>query len=132
MSGVEVTGRRIVLTGLRVEAWVGWTEPERAVPQLVVLDLELSLAVRPGEDAGTLGDELTGTVDYADLAGRVAAVVVAAPRRLIETVAAEVLAEILSDRRVDAATVTVHKPHAPMPVAVDDVAVVVEGRSGPG
>lgn len=132
MTGIEVVGRRIVLTGLRVHTRVGWTEDERAVAQLLLIDLELSLSVRPGDHPGALGDELAATVDYADLAGRVAAVVAAAPRRLIETVAADVLAETLRDRRVDAATVTVHKPDAPLPVAVDDVAVVVSGRSRHG
>lgn len=132
MTGVEVVGRRIVLTGLRVHTRVGWTEDERAVAQLLLIDLELSLGVLTGDHPGALGDELAATVDYADLAGRVAAVVAAAPRRLIETVAADVLAETLRDRRVDAATVTVHKPDAPLPVAVDDVAVVVSGRSRHG
>lgn len=132
MTGVEVVGRRIVLTGLRVHTRVGWTDGERAEPQLLVIDVELSLEAGPGAGPEVPGDELSGTVDYADLAERVAAVVSATPRRLIETVAADVLAETLRDRRVDAATVTVHKPDAPLPVALDDVAVVVSGRSRPG
>ncbi len=144
---------RIVLRGVHVHARVGWGAEERRTPQLLLVDLDLDLSaedlsagdvtagdltagdlVFPGAEAGRspVGspgddaerDDLADTVDYAELAGRVAATVSASGRRLLETVASDVLTEVLRDRRVDAATVTVHKPRAPLPVAVDDVAVV--------
>lgn len=119
---------RIILTGLRVQTRVGWTESERATPQLVLVDIDLTL------DAATAGstDDLADTVDYSSLARRVADLVSGTPRRLLETVAADVAADVLRHARVDAATVTVHKPRAPLPVAVDDVAVAVtrHRRSG--
>jgi len=136
-------GIRIVLRGVHVHARVGWGAEERRTPQLLLIDLDLALdlaltaggltagdlmAAGPGP-VGSAGDDaerddLADTVDYAELAGRVAATVSASGRRLLETVASDVLTEVLRDRRVHAATVTVHKPRAPLPVAVDDVAVV--------
>lgn len=118
---------RIVLRGLRVSTRVGWGEDERLVPQLLVLDLELEL----DGDPGAALEDLASTVDYAELAGRVAALVAGRTRRLLETVAGDVLTEVMHDGRVDAATVTVHKPAAPLPVDVDDVAVVRTRRRSP-
>lgn len=130
---------RILLTGLRVEARIGWTAQERATPQPLVLDLDLTLVDdRANVDGLNIdglntddleADDLKSTVDYAVLAGTVADLVAGSSRRLLEALAGDVLAEVLRDRRVDAATVTVHKPGAPLSVRVDDVAVVV---SGPG
>lgn len=61
--------------------------------------------------AGTT-DELSETVDYDILAQRVHERVAAASPKLIETVA-EVAAKVcLEHRRVLAAEITVHKPHA--------------------
>ncbi len=118
---------RIVLRGVRVSTRVGWGEEERQVPQLLVLDLELELT--PGPAAAP--EDLASTVDYAELAGRVAGLVAGRVRRLLETVAGDVLTEVMRDGRVDAATVTVHKPAAPLPVDVDDVAVVRTRRRSP-
>jgi len=141
---------RIVLRGVHVHARVGWGAEERRTPQLLLVDLDLALtagnltagnpvAAGAGPGRGPVGsagddaerDDLADTVDYAELAGRVAATVSASGRRLLETIASDVLTEVLRDRRVDAATVTVHKPRAPLPVAVDDVAVVRTRRRAP-
>ena len=46
--------------------------------------------------------------------------------QLVESVAADVAAAVLAhDRRIAAVEVTVHKPHAPVTVDLDDVAVTV-------
>jgi dihydroneopterin aldolase len=52
------------------------------------------------------------------------------PVNLLETLAVRLADVCLADRRVAAATVTVHKPQAPIPLPFDDVAVIVRrGRS---
>jgi dihydroneopterin aldolase len=49
---------------------------------------------------------------------------------LIETLVERLAAECLTDPRVSAATVTVHKPQAPIPLNFLDVSVTVRrGRS---
>jgi dihydroneopterin aldolase len=64
-------------------------------------------------------------VDYADVAERLAAIIGGEPVDLIETLASRLAEECLRDERVDAVTVTVHKPSAPVPVPVDEVAVTI-------
>jgi len=74
------------------------------------------------------GDDLADTVDYGGLGAAVVGVVEGEPVRLIETLADRIAQRCLSDARVEAATVTVHKPQAPMPVAFEDVSVTVTRR----
>ena len=71
------------------------------------------------------GDDLTKTVNYAELAQLAYDVAAGTPRQLIETVATEI-ADTAMDRfdALHAIEVTVHKPHAPIPLVFDDVAVV--------
>jgi dihydroneopterin aldolase len=126
-GGVEPPGDRIVLRGLRVRGHHGVFEHERRAGQDFVVDLVVWLDL--AEAAGS--DDLVDTLHYGDLAQRVAAVVAGPPANLIEVVAGRVADEVLSDRRVQAVEVTVHKPQAPIPLEFADVAVVVH-RARPG
>jgi dihydroneopterin aldolase len=111
----------ITLSGLRVRGFHGVFDHERRDGQDFVLDavLEVSTAAAAGSD------DLADTVDYGDLAQRLAAVVGGEPVNLIETLVARLVDECLRDARVAAATVTVHKPQAPIPLAFADVSVTV-------
>jgi 7,8-dihydroneopterin aldolase/epimerase/oxygenase len=117
---------RIELRGLRVRGHHGVFDHERRDGQDFVLDLVL------WTDLTTAGrsDDLSDTVDYGALAQAAAAVVEGPPRSLIEAVAADVAAVVLSDPRVAAVEVTLHKPQAPIERPFDDVAVRVT-RSRP-
>lgn len=112
---------RIVLTGLTARGHHGVYDFERADGQDFVVDatLELDLA------AAATSDDVRDTVHYGELAGRLVAVVTGEPVNLIETLAARLADECLADTRVRAATVTVHKPQAPIPHAFQDVAVTI-------
>jgi len=57
------------------------------------------------------------------LAGRLVKVITGEPVDLIETLADRLVDVCLDDERVQTATVTVHKPHAPIPHEFADVAV---------
>ena len=59
-------------------------------------------------------DDVTETVHYGELADRVVAIVGGPPVALIETLADRLVTACLDDVRVAAATVTVHKPQAPI------------------
>ena len=75
-------------------------------------------------------DELSATLDYGALAQRAAQIVGGQPCDLIETVAGRIATEVLTDQRVEAVEVTVHKPHAPLSQPFTDVSVtLVRGRS---
>jgi 7,8-dihydroneopterin aldolase/epimerase/oxygenase len=96
-------------------------EHERRDGQEFVVDAVLDFDTA----AAAASDELGDTVDYGDLAQRLAAVVAGEAVNLLEALAARLADECLTDVRVAAATVTVHKPQAPIPLSFADVAVTV-------
>ena len=114
---------RITLTGLRVRGTHGVFDHEKRDGQDFLVDVTVWLDV-PGTD------KLADTVDYGALAHDAAAIVAGPPRRLIEAVATEVAGRVLTDPRVAAVEVTLHKPQAPITLPFDDVAVVVRRARG--
>lgn len=111
----------IRLTGLRVRGRHGVYDFERANGQDFVVDVALEL------DLTTAGrsDEVTDTVHYGELADALVAIVGGEPVNLLETLAQRLVEACLADVRVAAATVTVHKPQAPIPHAFADVSVTL-------
>jgi dihydroneopterin aldolase len=112
-------GDRITLTGLRVPGRHGVYEHERAQGQEFVVDVAVWLDLGPAATT----DQLSATLDYGALAQRAAQIVGGDPCNLIETLAARIATEVLTDPRVHAVEVTVHKPQAPLPLAFTDVSV---------
>jgi dihydroneopterin aldolase len=112
---------RITLTGLRVRGNHGVFEHEKRDGQDFVVDITVWMDL--AEAART--DDLTETLHYGELAGQAAAIIGGPARDLIETVAGEVADAVLTDERVRAVEVTVHKPSAPIPLTFADVAVTV-------
>jgi dihydroneopterin aldolase len=116
---------RITLKGLRVRGHHGVFDFERREGQDfivdAVLDLDLSRAIAT--------DDVANTIHYGELASRLAAVIAGEPVNLIETLAARLLDVCLADKRVVGATITVHKPQAPIPHAFNDVSVTLHRRS---
>ncbi|CAN7206808.1 dihydroneopterin aldolase [Microbacterium foliorum] len=111
----------IVLTGLTVFGRHGVYDHERENGQEFTIDLRLKM---PLNDAAA-SDDVADTVHYGELAEKVAEVVAGEPVNLIETLAERIAAVALTDPRVHSVTVTVHKPHAPIPLTFSDVAVTV-------
>jgi len=109
----------IRLDGLRVRGRHGVFDFERADGQDFVVDVELECDTGPA----AASDQLADTVDYGALAAGLAAVIGGEPVNLLETLAARLVEVCLRDARVGAATVTVHKPEAPIPLSFADVAV---------
>ena len=119
---------RIELRGLTVRGNHGVFEHERSDGQEFVVDVTVWVDL----DRAAAGDDLTDTLDYGALAARAADIVSGPARNLIETVAAEIADDVMRDERVHAVEVVVHKPKAPIPLAFDDVAVVVRRSRRPG
>lgn len=117
---------RIALTGLRVRGRHGVYDFERSQGQDFVVDvvLEVDLATAAGSD------RVEDTVHYGELAERLVTIVAGEPVNLIETLADKLVTAALADPRVDAATVTVHKPQAPIPYQFADVSVTLTRRRG--
>jgi 7,8-dihydroneopterin aldolase/epimerase/oxygenase len=118
---VSAAGDRIILTGLRVHGRHGVHDDERRSGQEFVVDATVWLDL--GAAAAT--DELSATLDYSALAQRAAKIVGGDPCNLIETVAARIADDVLTDQRVQAVEITVHKPHAPLPYPFTNVSVTL-------
>lgn len=110
---------QICLTGLQFYGYHGVLPGEREVGQRflvdVTLDCDISVAART--------DNLENTINYAQVADMVAAVVTGPPRQLIETVVGQIADELVLLPGVQAAEVTIHKPSAPITHTFDDVAI---------
>lgn len=107
---------RITLTGLETYGYHGVFEEEKKTGQKFLVDITCWVRF-------PLEDDLTQTINYAELA-EIAVRIVAGPSRdLIETVAAEIADTIKANYRIHAVEVTVHKPQAPIPHVFADVAV---------
>jgi 7,8-dihydroneopterin aldolase/epimerase/oxygenase len=111
---------RIELRGLRVRGNHGVFDHEKRDGQDFVVDIVLWLDL--AEAAAT--DDLAKTVHYGELAELAAGIIAGPSRDLIETVSAEIADTVMKDRKVLAVEVTLHKPHAPIPLDFADVAVV--------
>lgn len=112
---------RIVLTGLRVRGHHGVFDEEKRTGQEFSVDLTVWVELSTAAET----DHVDQTLHYGILAERAAAIVAGPPRDLIETVAAEIADDVMTDGRPDAVEVTIHKPDAPIPLTFDDVAVTI-------
>jgi 7,8-dihydroneopterin aldolase/epimerase/oxygenase len=112
---------RISVSGLRAYGYHGATPAEREQGQEFVADAVLWLDTSPAAAA----DDLSRTVDYAALAGRLAEIISGQPVALIETLAQRLATACLADARVSHAEITVHKPDAPVGVPVGDISLTI-------
>lgn len=118
---------RVTLRGLRARGRHGCLPAERELGQEFVVDVVLGLDTRPA----AADDDLSRTVDYGTLAGRLVELIEGPPVNLIETLAERLAATCLDHAHVEEAEVTVHKPNAPMPQRFDDVAVTIRRTRTP-
>jgi len=112
----------IVLQGISARGFHGVLDLEKAEGQDFVVDVRLEVDLRR---AGR-SDLLEHTVNYAQVAADVVALITGPSMDLIETLAEGIAAAALQRPLVQAVEVTVHKPQAPVGVPFGDVLVVVE------
>ena len=117
---------RIYLRGVEAVGFHGVLPDEKRDGQPFVVDvvLELDLA------AAGATDDLRDTVSYAEIAGEVMARITGPSFDLIERLAEVIADDVLRHWLVDAVTVTVHKPQAPVGHPFSDVAVEVRRERG--
>lgn len=112
---------RIELTGLECFGYHGVFEEEKRTGQPFIVDITCWLNF----SEAAADDDLTKTINYAELAEVAAGVVEGPARDLIETVATDVAnAAMRRFEELYAVEVTIHKPKAPIPRTFGDVAVV--------
>ena len=109
----------IMLTGIRGHGHHGVFPQERRDGQEFIVDINVHLA----SSNAAKSDALADTVNYAVVADMVHERIIGEPVDLIETLAENIAAAVLSLSGVSRVEVTVHKPQAPITVPLDDVAL---------
>jgi dihydroneopterin aldolase len=109
------------LRGVHAHAHHGVYAFERERGQMFRVDAVLELDTV----AAAAGDDLEKTVNYAELAQKLYAVLTGEPVNLLETLAQRLADVCLGDPLVDAVEITVHKPQAELGVPFDDVTVAI-------
>lgn len=96
---------QIEIRRLKVSARIGVPEDERAAPQ----ELRVSVSITVGAAFAEMRDEIPRTLDYAALAAGIQQLAASRPRLLIETLASDIVAHVLSFPLAGAVEVTVEK-----------------------
>ena len=112
---------RVAVRGLRAYGHHGVYASERSQGQTFSCDAVLEVDTRPA--AGS--DDLTLTVNYAELSQRLHGVLAGEPVDLLETLAQRLADVCLGYELVEAVEITVHKPQAELGVPFDDVTVSI-------
>ena len=118
---IQGAGDRINLTGVTAFGHHGVFDFERRQGQKFVVDVSCIIDL----SSAASHDDLAETIDYGALAQAIAADVGRDPLNLIEALADRSALTCLRHDAVQCVEVTVHKPQAPMPVDVADVAVTL-------
>ncbi|WP_084099606.1 2-amino-4-hydroxy-6-hydroxymethyldihydropteridine diphosphokinase [Demequina sp. NBRC 110051] len=118
-DGIELD--QIAVEGIRLEGFHGVFQAERESGQLFFADVVAHTNTR----AAGARDDLTRSVNYSEIADRVADVLGGEPVKLIEAVAERIAKTVLGIPLVECVDVTVHKPQAPLHVEFKDVTVTI-------
>ena len=102
------TSDKVFITGLRLSTVIGVYAWEKNIKQALVMDIKLST------DTAMAGktDELTDALDYAAISSRITGHVESNKFQLIERVAEECAAIILTEFAVNEVQITLNKPGA--------------------
>ena len=112
---------QIVLQGISAKGYHGVLDFEKRDGQTFVVDVTMHVDLAP---AGT-SDDLADTVNYAEVAGDVVALIEGDSLDLIEALASRIADRVLARPLVEAVEVVVHKPEAPVGHPFTDVRVRV-------
>ncbi|MEI6279969.1 MAG: dihydroneopterin aldolase [Verrucomicrobiae bacterium] len=95
----------IWIKALKVQARVGVGEGERQEPQ----ELHVDLCIQPAAPFLFMNDDVMRTIDYGAVASRVRGLAAEGPRRLIETLAADIARLLVDEFHAVVVTVEVRK-----------------------
>lgn len=113
---------QIKVTGIKAFGFHGVLAHEAVEGQEFIVDLEVTLDLRAASES----DELTQTINYAELAQIAHDIVVGESVQLIERLAGKIAEQISSTYpQISSVSVTIHKPHAPIALNFDDVSVTI-------
>ncbi|CAN7524113.1 dihydroneopterin aldolase [Pseudarthrobacter oxydans] len=112
---------RITLSGVTAVGHHGVFDFERREGQPFVVDAVLYLDFAKAAES----DDVRDTAHYGEVAQRITEWISGEPLNLIEALAVRIADGLLSEFRLEAVDITVHKPQAPIEVPFGDVAVSV-------
>lgn len=111
---------KVHVRGLECYAYHGVPDEEQVIGHRYLIDIEAEVA-----ETACVNDQISGTVNYVDLA-QAALVVMKEQNRTVEHVASRVADAVLSlDQRIDAVTVKIEKPLPPAPIIAAAVGVTL-------
>lgn len=114
---------QIKLSGISGFGHHGVLESERSIGQNFAADLTIFLSTR---EAGQ-SDDLSKTINYAEVAELVHEFIVGEPVQLLETLAEKIASAILAVYQLaNSVQITIHKPEAPISVTFRDVSVTIQ------
>ena len=106
----------ICISALRLTTHIGVPDAERATSQVLEADITLRIAGR----FEAMKDDIAATIDYAAVAARLQQLAAERPRRLIETLAAEMAACVMGEFHAAGVSIELRKRILP---GTDHVAV---------
>ena len=113
---------QISITGIKAFGYHGVLPQEAIDGQEFIVDLVINLDLQGASQS----DDLSQTVNYADLAQIIHENIIGERVALIERLAGRIADEIKSAyQEIHSVSVTVHKPHAPVAVDFADIAVTI-------
>lgn len=118
------TSDKIVISGIHFYGHHGAREEEQILGQRFLVDVELSLDLRPAGAA----DDLALTVDYTDVVKRVTAIGRTRRFRLLEGLAEAIASDLLEQQEIQEVRVRVVKSVPPLPESVGSVGVEIVRR----
>jgi dihydroneopterin aldolase len=117
---------KILIQGLRVDARVGVTPEERARPQTLAIDVEISADLERASESDLLED----TIDYDATTTAIAELVRGSDSRTLEHLAGRIVAIFDGNELVHGVTVEIAKQPPPVTETVDSIAVRIERVRG--
>ena len=115
---------KISLTGISGFGYHGVLESERKSGQEFLVDVVLYCDL--GEAAKS--DDLSKTINYADVAALTHKRIIGEPVNLLERLAQLIAEDIINNFDINEVEVTVHKPQAPIPLPFTDVSVSIKRK----
>jgi len=111
---------KIFIANLRIRAIIGIYDRERETPQDILVNVTVYTDTRPAARS----DDIAKSVDYAELAKKIRALVESARKFTVEATAEDIANLCLSSPQVQKVTVRVEKPGAV--TGADSVGVEIE------
>lgn len=112
---------RVFIEGIQFYGYHGLVEEERRLGQRFLVDVELSMDLRPASGS----DDLSASIDYAEVLRLVREIGEREQYRLLEALAERVAAALLERFPAAGVRVRARKPAPPLPGAFESVGVEI-------